>query len=187
MMEKEKKSKKGILTLAITFAILFAYAVIGPTLRGGGCPPTVGLTTGQEAPLFVLGDMKDDNVSLDKLKGKVVLVNFWLTSCEPCRKELPALSSLYKKYLDRKDFAVVAINCDDENAKEEIRKLFDRYNIELPVALDPDRKAAMEYGVFRFPETFFIDKTGKIRFKFVGARDWTSDDFIKTIEMMLAQ
>jgi peroxiredoxin len=184
MTEELKKRRKSMITLGLIFAILFGYVFASSYMRtGGGC--TQGPGTGNPAPDFSIPSMDGSTVALADYQGKVLVLNFWASWCPPCRKELPSLQSLYKKLKDREDFAFLAISCDEEI--KDVAEILEKRNVEIPVAYDPDRKIAFLYGVYKFPETFFIDKKGTIRHKFVGPREWTDLDLVRTLEGMLAE
>ena len=185
MTEDKTSRRKSIVTLAMIFAVLFGYVFTSSYLRtGGGC--TSGPGMGTPSPPFTVAMLNGSQISSDQYKGKVLLLNFWASWCPPCRKELPTLQSLYKKHKDHPDFAFLAVSCDEN--KEDVFKLLQSHNVELPVALDPQREVAfLKYGVQKFPETFFIDKTGMIRQKFIGPRDWTDPDIQNALEKLLAE
>lgn len=179
---EEKKQKKGVITLVLIFAVLFGYVFMSSFFRTGGCGGGPG--PGSAAPAFSLPYMQGGQVSLEQYKGKVLVLNFWASWCPPCRKELPSLMSLHKKFKDHPDFAMLAVSCDEEG-ESAVQDLFKRRNVELPVALDTDLAVAEQYGVAKFPETFFLDREGKIAFKFIGPRDWTERQFIEILNQML--
>jgi peroxiredoxin len=184
-MEEKKSRKKGIVTLVLIFALLFTYVYLSSYSRTGSCSGGPG--SGETAPAFALEKLEGGKVSMEDYKGKVLVLNFWVTWCRPCKKELPTLMSLYKKFKDKEDFAMLAISCDEEG-KKAVEKLFASRNVELPVALDPNREVGfLKYGVSKFPETFFIDKKGNIRYKFAGPRNWTDRKFIDILNQMLAE
>jgi peroxiredoxin len=179
------KKRKSYITLILIFCVLFGYVFASSIIRTGGCGG--GVSAGVAAPDFTLPFLGGGEVSLDQYKGKVLVLNFWATWCPPCRKELPTFMSMHKKFKDNENFALLAVSVDEEDGEKEIRKLFASRNIELPVALDPERKLADLYGVSGFPETFFIDKTGVVRKKFIGPRTWTDSKIMKELDKLLSE
>jgi peroxiredoxin len=107
---------------------------------------------------FTLQDLKGEAWTLKDQHGKVVLVNFWATWCPPCRKEMPDLQSLYKKYKD-KGLVVLAIS-DEDLAK--VRPFIAEQDIKYPVLLDPGRQVAKLYNVDGLPQSFVYDRNGKL-------------------------
>lgn len=126
---------------------------------------------GDKAPDIDLPALRGGRVKLRELAGKVVVVDFWASWCEPCKRELPELEKLSRE-LAQKGVTVVAVNIDQErkNAAELAQKL----GLTLPVALDPDGKVAEKYDPPKMPTSFVIDQRGVIRFVhagYDGARD----------------
>jgi peroxiredoxin len=128
---------------------------------------------GSAAPDFTVSDGQK-TVQLSQFRGKPVLLNFWATWCPPCVQEVPDLVALQQRMGDK--VIVVAVSMDvDEGAY----KAFTAKNMQGVLTIrDPDHKASSLYGTFAYPETFLIDKDGKIQRKFIGPVEWTSPDMI---------
>ena len=107
---------------------------------------------------FTLMDLQGKPWTLKQLSGKVVLVNFWATWCPPCRKEIPDLESLYKKYEDQ-GFLVLAIS-DEDAAK--VQPFMADEKVTFPVLLDPQRKVNTVFQVDGIPKSFVYDRSGKL-------------------------
>lgn len=129
-------------------------------------------TKDKAAPNFNLQTPEGKTVKLSDLKGKVVLVNFWATWCDSCKEEKPYMASLYSNLKENPDFAFVSIlyNDDINNALEYERK----NSYDFPVFIDPGGKAAVSYGLTGVPESFIIDKNGKLKDKVIGPMDWSA-------------
>jgi cytochrome c biogenesis protein CcmG/thiol:disulfide interchange protein DsbE len=122
---------------------------------------------GRPAAAFSLTTFAGAPVSLESLRGKVVLLNFWASWCVPaCYDEAPALESTWREY---KDKGVVIVGVDIQDREEAARKFIAQFGHSFPNAPDPGGKVAVDYGVYGVPETFFIDRKGRVRFKQVGA------------------
>lgn len=115
-------------------------------------------------------------------QGEVVLLNFWATWCPPCRKEMPSMQKLHEKLADR-GLKVVAISVDRDKA--DIEKFVKETGITFQILHDVSSRVSQEYGVFRYPETFIIDRQGNVRYKLVGAVEWLSDSIVQKIEGLL--
>ena len=126
---------------------------------------------GTAAPQFTVTDA-DRTVSLHDLHGKVVVLNFWATWCAPCVEEMPSLVALQKDMGDKVTVLAVSTDVDEKAYKQFIRD----HHIDLLTVRDAANKSNALYGTFKFPETYIIDKDGKIRRKFIGGADWTSPD-----------
>jgi cytochrome c biogenesis protein CcmG/thiol:disulfide interchange protein DsbE len=119
------------------------------------------------APDFRLKAFGGGEVSLADLKGRPVVLNFWASWCYPaCYEEAPLLEATWKRYRDQ-GLMVVGVDIQDTeaNALEFIR----RFGFTFPNAPDPGSKVSIDYGVYGVPETFFIDRQGRIAHKHVGA------------------
>jgi peroxiredoxin len=107
---------------------------------------------------FTLTDLEGKTWSLQELKGKVVLVNFWATWCPPCRKEMPDLNALYQRFKDQ-GFVILAIS--DEDA-DKVKPFIAERHISYPVMLDPGRKVNELFQVEGIPKSFVYDREGKL-------------------------
>ena len=107
---------------------------------------------------FTLTDLQGKTWTLKELKGKVVLVNFWATWCPPCRKEMPDLNTLYRRFKDQ-GFVILAIS--DEEA-DKVKPFIAERNISYPVMLDPGRKVNELFQVQGIPKSFVYDREGKL-------------------------
>jgi peroxiredoxin len=178
----------------VVLAALFVYGFVavskeGEARRVCGAPCYLHpdyLAADRLAPNFTLKDLHGKTVSLEGLKGKVVLLNFWSKTCGPCLEEMPELSDLTKILADRSDVAVVTVSSDDgpEDVKPTLQTVL---HGEPPFAVlfDPDGKViGGKYGTHLYPETWLIDKRGVIRARFDGAREWTSPLVINFIDAL---
>jgi cytochrome c biogenesis protein CcmG/thiol:disulfide interchange protein DsbE len=136
----------------------------------GGQPAQIGST----APDFTIRD-GDQTVTLSQFRGKPVLLNFWATWCPPCVEEIPSLVELQRQVGDR--IVILTVSMDvDKSAYDSFRQ---RHMPGLLTVRDPDHKSSTLYGTFAYPETFLIDRDGKIQRKFIGAVQWNSPDMIE--------
>ena len=125
---------------------------------------------------FTLSDLTGKQWTLQQLKGKVVLVNFWATWCPPCRKEMPDMDALYKRFKSQ-DFVVLAIS--DEDAPK-VKGFIDARPVSYPVLLDPGRKVNDLFGVEGIPKSFVFDRNGKMVAEAIDMR--TQKQFLEMLK-----
>ena len=135
----------------------------------GGRPPRIGET----APDFTIAD-GSHTVTLSRLRGKPVLLNFWASWCAPCVEEMPSLVQLQKQLGDKATVLAVSVDSDDNAYKQFVRD----HNIDLLTVRDPKQISNTLYATFKFPETYVIDRSGKILRKFIGPVDWTNPEIV---------
>ena len=112
------------------------------------------------APAFTLGRLdRDGQLAVGDLKGKAVVVNFWASWCVPCRDEAPVLQSTYERYRDQ---GLVVLGVDVNDFRQDARRFMKRYGLSYPVVYDGKGSTVGKWGVRGFPETFFVDRTGKL-------------------------
>jgi len=148
-------------------AILVIMLISGLLITGCSAdsePSTA--TIGKPAPNFQLQNLDGQSISLNDLKGKPVLVNFWATWCHPCVSEMPYLQEIYGEW-SGKGLILLAINIGESSSEAE--QFLQDHNLSLPVLLDTNKAVARRYNIRGIPTTFFIDKDGIIQEKIVGA------------------
>lgn len=119
------------------------------------------------APAFQLSIYDGEPMSLEGLRGKPVVLNFWASWCFPaCYEEAPLLESTWREY---KQKGVVFLGVDIQDKESNAREFLRRFNYTFPNGPDPGSKISIDYGVYGVPETFFIDRRGQIAYKHVGA------------------
>lgn len=121
---------------------------------------------GKSASAFTLPLFDGTVLRLEDLRGKVVFLNFWASWCVPCREEARALEAAWRAHRTR-DVVFVGINIQDK--EPEARAFLREFGITYPNGTDQGSKIAMDYGVYGIPETFFIDRSGRIAYKHIGA------------------
>jgi peroxiredoxin len=118
------------------------------------------------SPDFALTTLEGESVTLDSLRGEVVLVNFWATWCPPCRVEMPGFERVYR---DRRDdgFTIVAISTD-RGGVDAVRDFLETRDLTFPVAM-ADAGMVRDFGDLRaLPTSFLIDRQGRVRHEVSG-------------------
>lgn len=118
------------------------------------------------APSFTLPRFDGGVIALESQRGKVVFLNFWASWCVPCRAETPALERAWLSYRDR---SVVFVGVSIQDKDEDARAFLREFRITYANVQDISGKVAIDYGVWGIPETFIIDRDGRITYKHVGA------------------
>jgi cytochrome c biogenesis protein CcmG/thiol:disulfide interchange protein DsbE len=121
---------------------------------------------GRQASPFILRNFDGGTIKLEDLRGKVVFLNFWASWCPPCRAEARTLEAVWQRYKDR---GVVFLGVNIQDKEEAARAFLKEFGITYLNGWDPTNKVAIDYGVWGIPETFYIDREGRITFKQVGA------------------
>jgi thiol-disulfide isomerase/thioredoxin len=127
--------------------------------------PVTAPVVGGLAPELRASSIDGDELRLSEMRGRVVLLNFWATWCEPCRVEMPLLEARYES----RGLLVVGVNFDETEA--EVRAYRDALGLTFPILLDPGGEVQVLYRVRGYPTTFLIDEVGVIQFVHVGSMD----------------
>ncbi|MFQ5926052.1 MAG: peroxiredoxin family protein [Terriglobia bacterium] len=112
---------------------------------------------------------------LSELRGQVVVLNFWATWCPPCAEEMPSLERLHRK-LHARGVVVLGVSVDKDEAAYE--KFLRDFHITFPSYRDPSGQIALGYGTTMFPETYIIDREGRIERKLDGPYQWDSPEIL---------
>jgi len=129
---------------------------------------------GTAAPDFTVKDA-DSTVTLSRLRGQIIVLNFWATWCPPCVEEMPSLVSMAAR-LKGKGVTVLGVSIDaDPNA---YHKFLKNYGVNFLTVRDPEQRTPALYGTHMWPETYIIDRHGVLRRKFIGPMDWNSPEIV---------
>ncbi len=138
---------------------------------------------GKPAAPFSLVLFDGGRLSLESLKGRVAVLNFWASWCYPaCYEEAPLLERSSRVYRDRE---VVVIGIDIQDQDDQARQFVRDFGLTFPTGPDPGGKVSIDYGVYGVPETFFIDRRGVMRVKHVGSI--TDEVFRAHVDRLLAE
>ncbi len=138
---------------------------------------------GQPAAGFALETFPGTRLSLPSLHGNVVVVNFWASWCYPaCYEEAPVFERSWRAYRDR---GVTIIGVDIQDTPAAAQKFIQDFGLTFPIGPDPGGRVSIDYGVYGVPETFFLDRQGRVRVKHVGAI--TDEVFRVHVDRLLAE
>ncbi len=194
-----RRARSGLTLFSIVCVFrlcVFRLWVFGLSVLGlGGCDggPRTGLGPGDSPPVLSLTDLSGEPASLKDYQGKVVLLNFWASWCAPCLDEMPELERLYTA-LSAQGFVVVAVGVDD--SPEELARIRDRFSLSFPILVDTAGSAKSLYHLAGFPESFFMDRSGRLVMvldpsdsnpvvRVIGPRSWGSDQVKTQVRALL--
>lgn len=131
-------------------------------------------------------DLADKPVNIGDLgKGKIVILNFWASWCEPCAEEFPSMLKLLNEYRDN----VVILAVSNDSSKEDMltfSKAFSLLNVDgMHLLWDKDLHAAKAFQVGKLPESYIFGRDGKLLRKIVGTRDWANADAMSYFKMLI--
>lgn len=119
-------------------------------------------------PDFELPDLKGNKVSMRALRGKPVLVSFFATWCPPCVEEAPTLEVLASRLGDKAQVMVVSVDEDLDALKKFYAK-----GSAATVVRDESKNVPTSFGTSKYPESFLVDSSGRVRYAFINKRDWS--------------
>jgi peroxiredoxin len=136
---------------------------------------------GKTAPEFTF-EQNGKQTTLGNLRSKVVVLNFWATWCPPCVEEIPSLNRL-QQHIGSRGGTVLGISVDqDPQAYEQFLR---NQDIVFPTFRDPTKKISLQYGTSIYPETYIIDREGRIARKIIGPQNWDAPELLTYLDTLL--
>jgi thiol-disulfide isomerase/thioredoxin len=169
------------LFVALRLVALVGTVLVGGTAAGESSRFIPG-RDGEAPPALGLNDLAGRRHSLADHRGRVVLINFWATWCDPCRDEMPSLQKL-KAELAGRPFEVLAVNYGESEAR--VSEFLKRHPMDFPILLDPNQDAARAWRVRILPASFLVDARGRLGYRVIGELDWATDEARETVRRML--
>ncbi len=161
----------GILASAVGLVLVVADAL---RLR------VVGV--GDLAPEFHIRTDNGLTITRDHFGGKLLVLNFWASWCPPCLAEMPSLERFHQQ-LKSEGVVVLGVSVDED--EEAYRELIRRFKLSFLTARDPESRLSSRFGTFRYPETYLIDRQGRVVQKIVGAADWMDPRMLEYVRSLL--
>ncbi len=150
----------GALLLALLWTVRPAFEnLTGPAVSVGDAAPEFQLTADNGQP-----------VGLKNFRGRFLVLNFWATWCPPCVEEMPSLNEFHRQFASR-GVVVLGISVDKDVAA--YHQFLGKAGVQFQTLRDPERRVSRLYGTFKYPETYFIDRQGKVVQKIIGKAEWT--------------
>jgi peroxiredoxin len=178
--EIHKARKVNFQSIILIFLIVGGIGIIvllqthKPALDPAGKPR---FEKGAPAPNFTLPDLDGKMVSLADYRGKVVLLNIWATWCPPCVEEMPSMEKLHQELKEEK-FVILAVSIDESGANA-VLPFMKNHRLNFPALIDSAGAIKGLYQTTGVPESFIIDKDGRIVEDVVGPMDWAADGAIR--------
>ncbi len=162
------------LALAAVAAVVLIFA--SPSYRQG--EPSIA---GSKAPDFSF-EWNGSASRLADLRGRIVVLNFWATWCPPCVAEMASLNRLHQRIAEQGGM-VLGVSVDEDAAA--YGQFLQAQQIRFPAYRDPSKKISSRYGTFMYPETYIIDRKGRIARKVIGPQNWDSPELVAYLETLL--
>lgn len=168
------------LAVCLVFAIAIALPALPQNCDSSKMPES-RTKAGDVMPPLSVTELSGQPFSIADLKGKVVLVNFWATWCQPCRREMPRMQKeIWERYRNAPNFAMVAIA--REQTSTEVEDFREQSGFTFPMAADPKRTEYKHFADAGIPRSYVVAANGKILFQTEGYCSGDFDQLEKTIE-----
>lgn len=164
------------------FSCLAGMTVIGTASCMSGDAPA---RDGEPAPAYAAVELGGDSLSLADLRGQPVLLNVWATWCPPCREEMPALEAVHQE-LGPEGLRVVAVSIDARGDDAAVREFLKENRISFTILRDSDDTITRTFQMIGVPETFLIDREGRLVKRWRGKIDPRSGEVRKLIDAVMA-
>jgi len=171
-----KQRTDSILLGAIALLAIALIWVVIPTLE-----PRV-INAGDTAPDFSITTDTGKTVTRDTFGGKLLVLNFWATWCAPCIEEIPTLDAFQRQFAKQ---GVVVLGVSIDRNEKVYRRFLDRAQVSFQTARDPEANISASYGTFQVPETYLIDRSGKVIEKVISNQNWMDPEFLARMRRLL--
>ena len=167
-------TRKKNLLIVLPSALVLSGAVF---LAVGPRSPHA-VKVGESAPRFDLPTLPEGAARLGDFRGQVVVLNFWATWCPPCVEETPSLEK-FAEQMRPEGVAVIGVSVDQDQTA--LERFVLAHRLSFPVARDPAQVLSGRYGTFIFPETYILDRSGRVAEKIIGPIDWLDPRIIEFV------
>lgn len=165
-----------LLTGAIVLMAIALVWVVSGTLQDRV------INAGDTAPDFKIVSDSGRTYTRKDFGGKLLVLNFWASWCAPCVEEVPSLQAFQRELGDD---GVVVLGVSIDTNEKRYKQFLQRFRVQFPTARDPEANISSSYGTFQIPETYVIDRTGKVREKIISNQNWVDPAFVARVKAML--
>jgi cytochrome c biogenesis protein CcmG/thiol:disulfide interchange protein DsbE len=144
---------------------------------------------GDTAPNFSITTTAGETMTPRNFGGRVLVLNFWASWCAPCVEEAPSLNEFAKTF---KDSGVVVLGVSVDRNEQSFQSFVKRFDVSYPTARDPEQNLSYRYGTYKIPESYIIDRNGKVVRKYAGlperdgqAISWTDPELVGFVKSLL--
>src|ERR1700736_6109743 len=137
---------------------------------------------GDSAPDFSIHADNGRTITTSNFGGKLLLLNFWATWCTPCIEELPSLDQFQRQFANS---GVVVLGVSADKDEKAYRRFLSRVNVSFLTARDPKNKISADYGTFQYPESYLINREGKVVMKVINATNWVDEKMLSFVKSQL--
>lgn len=184
------KAKAFAAVLISSAVLFFGWSKYYDFLNRGRRPPESHLILNEiekkGVPAVVTKTIDGRDITLDEFKGKIVILNFWASWCEPCVAEFPSLQNLIREF--KGEIIMLAISGDFEET--DIRVFLKAFKVQDPhihVIWDQNQKIAKEFGTFKLPESYVIGKGGELIRKISGVDKWDTPEALAFFKSLVEE
>lgn len=172
---RRRKPLAAALVAALSCGTLVAIFAVAPATQAAGEP---GLTP---APTYEAATLDGEPITLEQMRGQVVMLNVWATWCGPCIEEMPKLQALHAEYA-ASGFTVVGVSIDARGEESNVRAMADSLGVQYPLWLDPEDSATRAFRLMGVPATILITADGRVAHEWRGQFDPLSNETRKLVE-----
>ena len=140
------------------------------------------IRVGDTAPNFSVVTETGRIITPANFGGKLLVLNFWASWCQPCLQEVPSLEVFNRQFAPE---GVVVLGVSVDKNEKLYHRFLEQFPVTFQVTRDPSWDIAANYGTFQLPETYIIDSSGKVVQKVIAAQNWMNPEFVQSIKKML--
>ena len=159
-----------------------AVAVVGLLAVVAGTLNESVVETGDKAPKFTVKTDQGREISPAEFGGKILVLNFWASWCQPCVEETPSLNEFARKYAGQ---GVVVVGVSVDRNQKLYGDFIRRNAVAFQTARDPESNISASYGTYKVPESYIIGKNGKVLQKVVGPQNWTDPAYLNYFQSLM--